>query len=192
MNELKPWVLTSDAVKLTTPVFQVLERRCLSPKDGKEKTFSCLQAPQWVNVIPLRSDNKIVFVRQFRHGSSEFSLELPGGVAEPGQTILETAKRELMEETGHSAANYEKLCSFRPNPALFDNHIHTFLAYPAEKTGSTQFDENEDLSEILIEVERLQELILDGAIDHALMGAALGFFLLKYPDPRQILARRSV
>jgi 8-oxo-dGTP pyrophosphatase MutT (NUDIX family) len=182
MTDLKPWQLTGDTVTLSTPVFDVISRRCLSPKDGREKTFSCLKAPPWVNVLPLTSDHKVVLVNQYRHGSAELSLELPGGVAEPNQTLLETAQRELMEETGYSSPRFELLCSLKPNPALFDNFIHTFVAYEAEKTGQTDFDENEDLTEQLCSLADLKTMILDGTIDHALMVAAIGLFLAKFAD----------
>ncbi|MDR1297787.1 MAG: NUDIX hydrolase [Deltaproteobacteria bacterium] len=173
---LRPWTPAGETVRLRTPVFEVVERRCVSPKDGREKTFSCLNAPQWVMVLPVTADRRVVLVRQYRHGSSEFSLELPGGVAEPGQTLEETAARELMEETGYSAPKYELLCSLRPNPALFGNRIHTFLAWPAEPTGTVRFDENEDLASHLCPLDDLPGLVLDGAVDHALVVAAIGFF----------------
>ncbi|MDR1308992.1 MAG: NUDIX hydrolase [Deltaproteobacteria bacterium] len=179
MAKLKPWNVTGQSTALSTPVFEVLSRRCLSPKDGREKTFTCLTAPEWVNVIPLTADGRVLLVNQFRHGSSEFSLELPGGVSEAGQTVLETARRELMEETGYSAELFEPLCSLRPNPALFDNRIHTFVARPAEKTGQTSFDENEDLDAVLVPLPELRAMLLDGRIDHALMVAAIGLFLAR-------------
>jgi 8-oxo-dGTP pyrophosphatase MutT (NUDIX family) len=179
MTKLKSWTVTGQTTVLKTPVFDVLQLRCLSPKDGKEKNFSCLEAPDWVNVIPVTRDNQVVLVDQFRHGTGGFSLELPGGVNEPGQSPLETAKRELMEETGYSAENFTLVCSLRPNPAIFCNHIHTFLASPAEKTGQTNFDENEDLDQIQVPLAELGAMICDGRIDHALMVAAISLFLAK-------------
>ncbi|MDR1676794.1 MAG: NUDIX hydrolase [Deltaproteobacteria bacterium] len=179
MTNLKPWVLTKQTGILKTPVFEVIHNFCLSPKDGLEKTFTCLRAPDWVNVIPITEDNQVILVNQFRHGTGELCLELPGGVNEPGQSPLDTAKRELMEETGYSAENFELLSSLRPNPALFANTMHTFVARPAKKTGQTSFDENEDIDLIMVPTDELKALITTGRIDHALMVAAIGLFLAK-------------
>ncbi|MDR2388081.1 MAG: NUDIX hydrolase [Deltaproteobacteria bacterium] len=178
MNKLKPWTVTGHKKLLTTHVFDVVDVHCLSPKDGLEKTFVTLRCPEWVNVIPITEKGEVILVNQFRHGTGEFSLELPGGVSEPGQSTLETARRELMEETGYSSHDITLLCSIRPNPALFGNFVHTYLAKNVTKTGQTDFDENEDIDQILVPLEKLKSLVLDGAITHALMVAGLGYFFL--------------
>lgn len=179
MGRLGEWRHLGDEVVYKTPVFSVISRRCLSPKDGREKAFSCLLAPEWANVLAVGPGGMVPLVRQFRHGSQEVSLELPGGVVEPGQSPIDTARRELMEETGYRAERLEPLCKLRPNPAIQDNTIHTFLAYGAVPTGRTDFDENEELDLLLAPVRELKAMILDGRIDHAMMVAAIGFFLAK-------------
>jgi 8-oxo-dGTP pyrophosphatase MutT (NUDIX family) len=179
MPKLGHWRLLEEKVTLQTPVFSALERRCLSPKDGKEKTFACLSAPHWANALAFTPEGKAILVRQFRHGTREVSLELPGGVVEEGQTPEEAARRELLEETGYKAESLELLCSLKPNPALFGNSIHTFLAKSAVPTGRTDFDENEELDLVLAEEQELQAMILDGRVDHAMMVAAIGFYLAK-------------
>ena len=181
MSGLGEWRLLGDDLVLATPVFEVISRRCLSPKDGREKALSCLRTPEWANVLALTDDSMVPMVRQFRHGSREVSLELPGGVVEPGQTPMETARRELMEETGYEAGDLELLCRLRPNPAIQDNAIHTYLARGARPTGLTAFDENEELDLVLFPEAELAGLILDGRIDHAMMVAAIGFYLAKRP-----------
>jgi 8-oxo-dGTP pyrophosphatase MutT (NUDIX family) len=158
----------------------VVNVSCVSPKDALEKTFVTLSAPRWVNVIPVTEKGEAVLVNQFRHGTGEFSLELPGGVNEPGQSALETAKRELMEETGYSSEDFTLLCSIRPNPALFSNFILTYLARNVTKTGPTHFDENEDIDQVLVPLEKLKTLILNGTITHSLVIAALGYYFLAH------------
>lgn len=179
MVRLGDWKLIEDKVTLKTPVFSAVERRCVSPKDGGERVFACLKAPEWANVLAITPDGLVALVRQFRHGTREFSMELPGGVVEADQTPLEAAKRELLEETGYSASSYELLCSIRPNPALFDNTIHTYLAKDAVPTGHTDFDENEELDLHMVNLDELKAMILDGRIDHAMMVAAIGLYLVK-------------
>ncbi|MDR2368926.1 MAG: NUDIX hydrolase [Deltaproteobacteria bacterium] len=179
MTKLKPWNVTGQTKVLTTPVFEVSNLSCVSPKDGLEKNFVVLKAPEWVNVIPVTEAGEVILVNQFRHGTGEFSVELPGGVNEPGQSPLETAQRELMEETGYSSDDFTHLCSLRPNPALFGNRCHTYVARKARPTGQTHFDENEDLDQLLVPLGELEAMVLDGRIDHALMVAAICLFLAK-------------
>jgi tyrosyl-tRNA synthetase len=176
---IRPWSFVSDQELLKTPVFTVLSRKVISPKDGKEKSFSVLEARDWVNILALTPDNMVVLVNQYRHGSREFSLELPGGVTDPGDSLAEGAKRELMEETGYSVGPISELVSFYPNPALLGNRITTFLAKGAIKTGGTDFDENEETEVLLLSLPEIKERFLAGEFEHALMGAAIGYFLVK-------------
>lgn len=179
-THLKPWTFISDCTCFQTPVFKVLERRAISPKDQKEKVFTVLQAPNWVNILALTPDMEVVMVNQYRHGSKSFSLELPGGVKEEGDSLEEAARRELMEETGYSCESVEKLISLNPNPAIFGNSITTFLARGAKKTGDVHFDENEETELRLVTMKSLKELFEKGAFTHALMCAPIGYFLAKF------------
>ncbi|MDR0549597.1 MAG: NUDIX hydrolase [Deltaproteobacteria bacterium] len=179
MSELKTWPLLGEEVLLNSKVFDVMSRRCLSPKDGKEKKFMAIKAPEWANTLALTPKNEVILVRQFRYGSREFSLELPGGAVDKGQSPEEAAKRELTEETGFVGQNFRHLCSLRPNPALFDNWIHTYVADNAVKSGQTHFDENEAIEDILIPVGDLAKMVLEGQIDHALMVAAISLYLVQ-------------
>ncbi|MDR1871126.1 MAG: NUDIX hydrolase [Deltaproteobacteria bacterium] len=184
MSELKTWPLLGEEVLLNSKVFDVMSRRCLSPKDGKEKKFMAIKAPEWANTLALTPKREVILCRQFRYGSREFSLELPGGAVDKGQTPEEAAIRELTEETGFVGQNFRHLCSLRPNPALFDNWIHTYVCDGAVKSGQTHFDENEAIEDILIPIADLPSFILDGKIDHALMVAAISLFLVKEGLPK--------
>ncbi|MDR2199680.1 MAG: NUDIX hydrolase [Deltaproteobacteria bacterium] len=178
-STLKAWRFVEDRERFKTPVFKVMDRRTVSPKDGREKDFSVLAAPDWVNVLALTPENEVVLVRQYRHGSKDFSLELPGGVSEEGDGPEKTALRELMEETGYGVLKLERLLTLNPNPALFSNNVITFLGTGAEKKGAVSFDENEETELVLVSVPRLRELYLEGRFTHALMSAPIGYFLLK-------------
>ena len=135
-----------------------------------------LDCPDWVQVLALTPDGRALLVRQFRQGSRLVSLELPGGVVEPGQTPEAAARRELREETGHEAESFRRLAAFRPNPAIQNNTAHFFLAEGAFLAGPTEFDENEDLDLALVPLAELRDLVLRGEVDHAIMAAAVLFF----------------
>ncbi|MDR2352646.1 MAG: NUDIX hydrolase [Deltaproteobacteria bacterium] len=181
-KSIKTWDFVGDSLVLKTPVFQVLKRAVISPKDSCEKIFAVIDAPDWVNVLALTPQNQVVLVNQYRQGSKSFSLELPGGVTETGDSLLETAQRELMEETGYSATGFFPFLQMNPNPALFGNRITTFLAREACPTGTTSFDENEETEVSLVSLKELKQKLLDSTIDHALMIAAISYFLLTRPD----------
>lgn len=177
---LKPWPLLKDEEVLKTPVFNLKRQTCLSPKDGREKVFTVLDVPDWVQVLPITADGQAVLVSQYRLGSREISLELPGGVVERGQTPLEAGQRELREETGYQAGRWRKLAAFRPNPAVQNNTAHFFVAEDAFPAGPTDFDENEDIELVLAPLADLKKMINDGRIDHAIMVAAILSYFNRY------------
>ncbi|MDR1313580.1 MAG: NUDIX hydrolase [Deltaproteobacteria bacterium] len=176
-GRILPWKWVRDEEILRTPVFAAVERSALSPKDGRVKAFSVLRSPSWANVIALDPENRVVMVNQYRHGSRGFSLELPGGAVGPDETPLEAAVRELREETGYTAGPAEELITLNPNPALFENGITTAVVRNAVKSSGVSFDEDEEAESLLLSLDELEDSFRRGGITHALMLAAIGYFL---------------
>lgn len=146
--------------------------------ENHNATFSILEAPDWINVIALTSDNNIVLVEQYRYGTEVPTLELPGGVCDPGETSLESSKRELLEETGYSSETWISLGKVSSNPAMQTNFTHTFLAKDAVKTAEQQLDGNERINVHVLPIEEFLDLVGSGDIDHSLVVAAVAKFLL--------------
>ena len=84
----------------TTRIFDVTRAVYRHPQRDKERDFFVINAPDWVNVVALTPEHHLVLVRQFRFGTDDFSLEIPGGVIEPGEDVVAAGLRELQEETG--------------------------------------------------------------------------------------------
>jgi ADP-ribose pyrophosphatase len=139
-------------------------------------TFAC---PDWCNVVAITEADELVLVWQFRPGTEALSLELPGGVIDPGETPLDAARRELREETGYDAPYFEPLSQVHPNPALQGNVCHSFVARGARLSGPVDFDENEECELALVPRSQARELLAEPAFSHALCVAALQAFLLK-------------
>ena len=131
-----------------------------------------------MNVIPLTAQDEIVMVRQYRHGAQAFTLELPGGLVDPGEEPATAAARELQEESGYRAGPVRPLGHLNPNPALFNNRVHTYLAEGCERTGDVENTGLEETAVELVPVAELDDRVRAGDIDHALVIAALHWWRL--------------
>jgi 8-oxo-dGTP pyrophosphatase MutT (NUDIX family) len=116
-----------------------------NPRNQKIMRAVILEARDWVNVVALTPQKRIVMVSQFRFGVRKLSLEIPAGLVDPGETPLQAAMRELDEETGYTAGEWKSLGWSFPNPAFLNNPMHNFLALDAQRTRSPHPDDGEDL-----------------------------------------------
>jgi ADP-ribose pyrophosphatase len=142
------------------------------PNIPRRKRFSVIDCADWVNVIALTEAQEVVLVRQFRVGTSEVCLEIPGGMVDAGEAPDAAAARELFEETGYRATSWRPLGAVAPNPAIFSNRLHTFLAEGAHSVGAPELDGSEVIDVELLPLPSVWRAIADGAIDHALVVAA--------------------
>ena len=170
------WTVTERRPLLHTAVFDVLAQKEHAP-NGISGEYVALQAPDWVMTVAVY-ENQFVTVTQWRHGEERLTTEFPGGVVEPGEDPAEAAKRELLEETGFRVGKLTHLGTCSPNPALSKNHFHCYLAEGLTPTGTQQTDPDELLRVRLLPIEQVLSSYGDGSFTHALMGAALAFYLL--------------
>jgi ADP-ribose pyrophosphatase YjhB (NUDIX family) len=132
------WRLISSQRKFSDRLIAVDHDRYELSGNGKAGEFTIIRTTDWINVIPFTREGKLVFIRQFRHGIREVTLEIPGGAIDArDETPRMAAERELREETGYEALNWEYLGYVTPNPALQNNRCHTFLATEAHRGGTS-------------------------------------------------------
>jgi ADP-ribose pyrophosphatase len=179
---IKPWPSIHSKPAQSFRVFSVRSDTVISPRTGFEHDFYISESRDWINIIPLTADHQVAMIRQYRHGSREVTLEIPGGLVEPGDTPEKAASRELLEETGYQAEEWIKIGEVNPNPALFSNRCHTFLARKIEKVHEPTPDQTEDIEVILIPLSDIPELIQKGEIDHAMVITAFYWYSLNDPE----------
>lgn len=175
-KKIEAWDAVAREVRGDYKVFRVREDRRRSPRTGDDHTFYVIEAGDWINVIPLTEDGQVVCIRQWRHGREEVTLEVPGGMVDPGETPEAAARREMREETGYDAARIVYLGAVAPNPAIQNNLCHSFLALGAYPAGPPRFDGTEDIAVELVAPADVARHIVEGRITHALTVTAFYFF----------------
>lgn len=153
------------------------EVRFVPPDGDRPLSFYRIVSPDWINVIPLTDEGNVLFVRQYRFGSESFTLEIPGGMCDPGEEPLESARRELLEETGYAAARWTSLGAVHPNPALQPNRCHSFLARGLTSVAPPSPDEHESFEALQLSLDEVRSAISSGRITHSLVISA--FHLLE-------------
>lgn len=157
-------------------VFDVHKATMESPLTGEPHPFYRIESPPWVNIVALTEAEELVLIRQFRHGSRVVTLEIPGGLVDPGETPEFAGGRELLEETGYRAGRLESLGSLNPNPALFANRVHMQVALDCVQEQEIQNTSTEHTMVELLPLAELPAVLREGEIDHALVVAALYAF----------------
>lgn len=175
--KIKPWKRLDTEMVYTCRIFSLRRDRSVSPRTGSEHDFFILDACDWVNILPLTRDGRVVMVRQYRHGVGDFTLEIPGGmVDDEDPSPLIAARREMVEETGWDSENVIELGAVHPNPAIQGNLLHTFAALNVEDLHETHFDTTEETEVELVPLEDVPGLVASGVISHALVVSAFYLF----------------
>jgi ADP-ribose pyrophosphatase len=151
------------------------------PNGNQVPSYYVLEYPDWVNVIALTTDGQFVLIRQYRHGLGQYNYELAAGVHDKeGQTILDAAKRELMEETGYGGGTWKEYMVVSANPSTHSNLTHCFLATGVEKLGKQKLDVGEDITVHLFSAGEVKRLLETNQILQSLMAAPLWKYVAEH------------
>ena len=170
------WVRGGERVLASTRILDLLSVHYRHPSRPEGRDYVVARAPDWVNVVAVTPERAIVLVRQFRFGSGALSLEVPGGVIEPGEEPLAAGLRELSEETGFGGGRARLMGSVHPNPAIMDNRCHFVLVEGAVPSSAMKWDHDEEIEVSTAPVEQVLGWARSGRITHSLTVAALMFY----------------
>jgi 8-oxo-dGTP pyrophosphatase MutT (NUDIX family) len=154
-------------------LFRLRKERFQSRRSGKEHDYYVIHLADAVHVVALTPDDQVLLVRQFRAGSKRDSLEIPGGLIDPGEDPCAAGARELLEETGYAGDPAELLNTLWSNPSLLTSRISTVVIRNVRLVAPPRPDPHEELSIERVPRSQVRRMILDGQIDHALVVAGL-------------------
>ena len=173
---MKPWRRIESKRIRRCGIFDLDHSRFEPPDGGEARWYYVIEAPDWINVIPLTDGGEVLMVRQFRFGIGGHTLEIPGGMCDDGESPRIAAARELKEETGYAASSMTEVGWVHPNPPIQNNRCYTFLARELTPTGEATPDADERFELERIPLKEVPRLISDGTITHALVLAAFHLF----------------
>lgn len=155
--------------------FEVNRLRLPNKVEGQ---WECIRHPGGAMAIPITPEGKLVLVRQYRFAVQGRLLEFPAGTIEVGEDAFTTIQREIEEETGYGAKEWENLGKFPLAPGYSDEYIFAFLASGLEKLEvAPKQDDDEDIEVVLMTPEEFEKAVFDGnGVDAK---SIAGYFLAK-------------
>lgn len=142
---LRPWRTLSRKTILNRGKYLVVEDHALELPGGRRiDRWPWIITPDFVNVVALTKDGRFLCFRQTKYALAGPSLSIVGGFIEKGERPLRAARRELLEETGHSASNWVGLGSYRVDPNRGVAMGHLFLALGARRVAEPTSDDLEE------------------------------------------------
>ena len=147
---------------LETKRFQVVRQTVTRP-DGRTASVAYVVHPGSVAILPLVDDHHLCLIRNWRLTVGQTIVEIPAGTREPNEPPLETARRELEEETGYRAAKWEELTQFYASPGILSERMYVFVARDLTP-GEPRREENEEIENLVLSWDDALAMIDRGEI----------------------------
>lgn len=157
--------MSDPKILFESKLFHVVEK-FQETKTGKKLLRHVIEHPGAITILPVLDDGRIVLIRQYRIAVDQDLIELPAGTREAEEPPIETASRELIEETGYRAGKIEPMLSFFSSPGILREEMVTFRATDLTP-GATDMDEGEEIETVLATPEEIMAMIERGEIEDA-------------------------
>ena len=176
--ENRKWTVLASEYVVRRPWCTVRRDSLESPAGRRIPEYYVMEYPDWVNVIAVTARGEYLMVSQYRHGLETTDYELVAGVSEPSDaSMLEAARRELLEETGYGGGRWRLLTVVAPNPATQNNRTYCFVAEGVEAIAGQRLDPTEEIRVHLLSLDEVKKLLHGDRIRQALMEAPLWRYL---------------
>ena len=147
---------------LETSRFNVVEVPASPDKpDGKKRQV--VRHPGAVAILPMVDDDHVCLIRNFRVSVNQALVEIPAGTLEPNEPPIDTAYRELIEETGFHASSMEQIHRFLLSPGILDEWMHLYVATGLSE-GAPCREEGEDIENMVVSWSKAVQMVMDQTI----------------------------
>jgi len=152
-SKLHKWQVLASRVVFANKWVRLREDRCQTNR-GTIIDYYVVEKPDYALVVALDDEQRVILVRQYKHGCGEIIHELPAGYLEDGEDPLQSALRELQEETGYRAGQIRYLGTLHASPSALDCRAHVFLAQDLQP-GLQRLDADEMIETELFDLDEL-------------------------------------
>jgi len=157
------WTVIRETELLSTDLgVSICEQTVQLPDTTVVSDYLQISMPDYTTILPVTRDGLIVCIRQYKHGIGSIALTLPGGAIESGEQPIQSARRELLEETGYQCAAWQDLGEFVVGANQGICKAHLFLAKDGQKICEAESGDLEDMEIELLDVEHLQHALDSG------------------------------
>ena len=171
-TEISNWIIKAEQTQYENPWIKVTEYQVINPS-GNEGIYGKVHYKNIaIGIIPLDNDGKIHMVGQYRFVLNKYSIEIPEGGGDLNRDPLESAKRELKEETGLKADKWEKILEMHLSNSVSDELAIVYLATHLKQEEAAP-EETEKLTVTTMTIDEVYDMIIDNKITDAITVAAI-------------------
>lgn len=175
------WKVLGSEYLLREPWLTVRRDNVELPNGNRISEYYVLEYPNWVSVLAVTKEGQLVLIRQYRHGLRYTGYELSAGVCEKTDASpLESAKRELWEETGYGNGHWEEFMVSSANPGTHTNQTYCYLATDVELVSAQHLESTEDITVHLFTPDEVRQMLIHDEIKQSLHAAPLWKYMALY------------
>jgi ADP-ribose pyrophosphatase len=177
-REIVPWrVLSKKPALDASPWVRCWVETVELPTGKVYDDFYTIELPDYAIIFALTESGEVVAERNYRHGARDVCLVLPAGIIDSGEAPEAAARRELLEETGYEAREWQPLGSYVIDGNRGCGRMYAFLARGARRTQAQELDEMEQIQVQLLPVRELSDMLVRGEVRTLATAAATGMAL---------------